>query len=555
MSFRPRLARRGRALLDDDARGVGLTVLAAAVAAVLVLPVVWLVVDAAGLGVRAIALTVDPRTLQVLLRSVALVAVVTAGSVLIGVALAVLTAQADLPFPRLFTVLSALPLVIPSYLGAFAAVSAFGPHGELADVLAPLGVSQVPTIYGFGGAAAVLTLYTYPYVFLTTRASLLSLDASLLAAARTLDCGRLEAFRRVTLPQILPGVAAGALLVALYTLSDFGTPNLMRVEVFTQFIFAQHNAFARDYAVLLSLHLVAVTALILAVESRIGADDAGAYTNRGNRGGATVSLGAWRYPATVLPIAVTALAIVLPIAIFGTWLVRGGVGYSLAAPEFSWSYGWNSVLLALLAAGASILLALPVAFQSATSGSRLAAFADRVSYVGYAIPGIVVGIALLRSSLEIAPAIHKTLPLLVFAYVVRFVPQAVGSIRASTMQIDRRLTEAARTLGAPPLATFRRVTLPLIAPGIATGGALVFLTTMKELPATLLLAPSDPATPLLAPSDPATPLPAPSGFDTLVTYIWRVKETGAYGQVAVPALVLIGVSALSMAVILAQENT
>ena len=533
MSFRSRLPSRGRALIDDDARGAGLTLLAAAIAAILVVPVVWLVIDASRLGARAVALTVDPRTLRVLLRSLALVAVVTAGSVLIGVALAVLTAQADLPFPRLFTVLSALPLVIPSYLGAFAAVSAFGPHGELAGVLTPLGVPRVPTIYGFAGAAAVLTLYTYPYVFLTTRASLLSLDASLLAAARTLDCGRLEAFRRVTLPQILPGVAAGALLVALYTLSDFGTPNLMRVEVFTQFIYARHRAYARDYAVLLSLHLVAVTALILAVESRIGADDAGAYTSRGNRGGAIVSLGAWRYPATVLPIAVTALAILLPIGIFGTWLVRGGVGYSLAAPEFSWSYGWNSVLLALLAAGASILLALPVAFQSATSGSRLAAFADWVSYVGYAIPGIVVGIALLRSSLEIAPAIHKTFPILVFAYVVRFVPQAVGSIRASTMQIDRRLTEAARTLGAPPLATFRRVTLPLIAPGIATGGALVFLTTMKELPATLLL--------------------APSGFDTLVTYIWRVEETGAYGQAAVPALVLVGVSALSMAVILRQE--
>jgi len=536
MRFRPRLPGRGRALLEDDARGVGLTLLAAAIAAVLVVPIAWLVFDAARLGGRAISLTVDPRTGQVLLRSVALVAVVTAGSVLIGVPLAILTAQTDLPFSRSFTVLSALPLVVPSYLGAFAAVSAFGPHGEFADALAHLGIGSVPTIYGFAGAAAVLTLYTYPYVFLTTRASLLSLDASLLSAARTLDCGRLEAFRRVTLPQILPGIAAGALLVALYTLSDFGTPNLMRVQVFTQFIYAQAtDAFARDYAVLLSVHLVAVTALILALESRIGADDAGAYASRGHRGGATVSLGVWRYPATLLPVGVTALAIVLPIAIFGTWLLRGGVGYSVGVPEFAWSYGWNSVLVALFATGVSALVALPIGVRSATGDSRVAAVADRVSYVGYAIPGIVVGIALLRSSLEVAPeTIYKTLPLLIFAYVVRFVPQAVGSIRASTMQVDPRLTEAARTLGTSPVAAFRRVTLPMIAPGIATGGALVFLTTMKELPATLLL--------------------APSGFDTLVTYIWRVQEIGAYGQAAIPALVLVGVSALSMAVVLAQEN-
>jgi iron(III) transport system permease protein len=195
----------------------------------------------------------------------------------------------------------------------------------------------------------------------------------------------------------------------------------------------------------------------------------------------------------------------------------------------------NSAYVALLAAAAAVVVALPIAFQSATRNSRLAALADRASYVGYAVPGIVLAIALIGSSLELAPAVYKTLPLLVFAYVVRFVPQAVGSIRTSTMQVDRRLTEAARTLGRSPLSAFRRVTLPLILPGIATGAALVFLTTMKELPATLLL--------------------SPLGFRTLVTYIWRVQEVGAYGQAAIPALVLVVLSALSMAVILRAENT
>jgi len=144
----------------------------------------------------------------------------------------------------------------------------------------------------------------------------------------------------------------------------------------------------------------------------------------------------------------------------------------------------------------------------------------------------VLGIALIRFSLEVVPAVYKTLPLLVFAYVVRFVPQAVGSMRTSTQQVDGRLTEASRVLGRSRLGTFRSVTLPLIAPGVATGAALVFLTTMKELPATLLL--------------------RPTGFGhTLVTYIWRVREAGLYGKAAVPALVLVVVSALSMAVILA----
>ncbi len=526
--------RNDRWLLDDDARSVGLTLLAATIGAILVLPVVWFVADAATLGEDAFELLTSKSTLRVLVTSIELVAVVTAGGIAIGVPLAVLTAQTDLPFSRFFTVISALPLAIPSYLGAFAALSATGPRGTLTEVLAPLGV-PVPEITGFAGAAVVLTLYTYPYVFLTTRASLLSLDGSLVAAARTLDCGRLEAFRRVTLPQIVPGIAAGALLIALYTLSDFGTPNFMGVSVFTQVIWARYDGILQSDVALLSLQLLAVTVVILAIESRIGADDAGAYASRGNRGGATAELGAWRYPATLLPITVAALAILTPIVIFGLlWLDGGGVGYDTAVPEFDWVYGLNSTYVALLAAIAGVVVAIPLAFRSASGNSRVAALADRASYVGYAVPGIVLGIALLGSSLELAPAVYKTIPLLVFAYVVRFVPQAVGSIRASTIQVDGRLTDAARTLGRSPLSTFRHVTFPLIAPGIASGAALIFLTTIKELPATLLL--------------------RPLGFDTLVTYIWRVQETGAYGQAAVPALVLVVVSALSMAVILRTEN-
>ncbi|AGB30670.1 binding-protein-dependent transport systems inner membrane component [Natrinema pellirubrum DSM 15624] len=537
MSVRDRVAKTVERAGDDDgsgATGVGLTLLAAAIAAVLVLPLLWLVVDAAGLGTRAFELAVDSQTIDVLIRSVALVTIVTGASVLIGVPLAVLTVQGEIPFPRFWTVLIALPLAVPSYLGAFAFVSAFGPQGELVGFLEPLGVDALPSVYGFTGAAFVLTLYTYPYVFLTTRASLLSMDGSLVEAARTLNSGRWEAFRRITLPQILPGIAAGALLVALYALADFGTPNIMRVEVFTQFIYARYNAFARDYAALLSLQLLTVTVIILAIESRIGADDSGAYESGGDRGTADLELGAWRYPALLLPIAIALLAIGLPIAIFTMWLNTGGPGYQLGRLTFDWEYGFNSAYVALLAALVSVLVALPIAIGSATSDSRVAALADRAPYIGYATPGIVLAIALLSFSLDVLPSIYKTVPLLVFAYVVRFMPQAIGSIRTSTLQVDQKLVEAARTLGRSRLNAFRSVTLPLILPGVAAGAALVFLTTMKELPATLML--------------------RPLGFETLVTYIWRVEEAGLYGQAAVPALVLVAISGLSMAVMLAQEG-
>jgi len=461
---------------------------------------------------------------------------VTVASVLLGVPLAVLTVQSDLPLRRLWTVLLALPLVVPSYIGAFAFVSAFGPRGALADALAPLGVESIPPIYGFPGAALVLTLYIYPYVFITTRAALLSTDPALVEAARTLNHSRLAAFRRVTLPRIVPGIAAGALLVALYTLSDFGTPAIMQVDVFTRSIYVAYNTFARDVAALLSLQLLTVTVFVLALETRLGTADRTAYATRGARRPGTVDirLGAWKLPALALCVAVVGLALVLPLAILGMWLTRSGPGFVGGGFAFSWRYGLNSVYVSALAAVVAVLAAIPVAHLSARRNGWLSTVFDRATYVGYAVPGVVLGLALVYFGSSILPTVYQTIPLLVFAYVVRFLPQAVGTTRSSVLQVDPKLVEAARTLGAPSLRAFRRVTLPLIAPGVAAGAALVFLTTMKELPATLLL--------------------RPTGFDTLVSYIWLVQEAGYYGLAAVPALVLVGISAVSMLVILARER-
>lgn len=522
----------------EDRRGLplGLTLLAASVAVLVVLPLLWLLERASLVGAHeAAALLTSTDNLAVLLNSVGLVAVVTFGSVVLGVPLAVLTVQTDLPFRRFWTITAALPLVVPSYIGAFSYVSAFGPRGQLADLLAPLGVERLPSIYGFHGAALVLVLFTYPYVFLTTRAALLSFDATLVEAARTLNHSRWAAFRRVTLPQITPGITAGALLVALYTLSDFGTPAIMQFEVFTQQIYVNYRAFGgRDLAALFSLQLVAVTLVILAIETRIGASQRGAYISRRARRPGEISLGRWRLPALAFAGSVATLTLAVPLAVLVLWLTWDNPGYASGALEFTWQYGWNSVLVSTAAAVVCILGAIPVAYLSARSDSRIATIIDRATYVGYAAPGVVIGFSLLYFGVTYAPILYQTTALLVFAYVVRFLPQALGTARSSLLQVDPKLVEAARTLGHRPTTAFRKVVLPLIMPGIAAGAALVFLTTMKELPATLML--------------------RPTGFDTFVTYIWRVRGSGHYGRAALPALVLVVISGLSMLVILARER-
>ena len=511
---------------------IAVLLLAGGVALAVLSPAAWLVLSALDVGIGpALSLFASPSTVEIVLNSALLVAAVTAGSVLLGVPLAVLTAQTDLPFRRFWTVVLALPLVVPSYIGAFAFVSAFGPRGTLADALSPLGIETIPAIYGLWGTVLVLTLFVYPYVFLTTRAALLAFDPAQIEAARTLNHSYLGAFRRVTLPQIAPGIAAGALLVALYALSDFGTPAIMQYDVFTRVIYVELNAFGQDRAALLSVLLLGLTVAILAVESRLSPDGEGTASDRRE---SAISLGVWTGPALAFCTLVATLCLLVPLSVLGMWLFRGGPGYAGGGFAFEWSVGLNSVSVAALAALVAALCALPVAYLSARTDSRLTELFDRATYLGYAAPGVVVGFALVYVGVRYVPALYQTLPLLVFAYVVRFLPQAVGTTRASVLGVERSLLEAARTLGDAPRSVFRRVTLPLIAPGVVAGAALVFLTTMKELPATLLL--------------------HPTGFETLVTYIWRVQSAGYYGAAALPALVLVFVSGLSMLVVLSREG-
>jgi iron(III) transport system permease protein len=532
------VATRDRTLLaaftSDDELPVGLTLLSAAIAALVLSPLVWVVASALdATGWRSLATA--PRTIEVFANSALMVVLVTGFSVALGVPTAYLTVRTDLPARRAFTVLLAMPLVVPSYIGAFAFVSAFGPRGELQDMLAPLGIEQLPSIYGLTGATLVLTLYTYPYVYITTRASLQSMDTRLVDAARTLRHTKWEAFKRVTVPQIEPAVAAGALLVSLYTLSDFGTPAIMRFDVFTRVIFVEYNDIlggGRDLASLLSLQLVVVTFVILAVEARVRGS--GVESDRTGRG-TTVRLGRWRWPAAAACLGITALALLVPLSILGLWLVRGSSSPSLA---FQPTYVFSTVAVGAAAALACAVLALPIAYLSSRSDHPVPWLIERASYVGYAVPGVVMGLALVFFGARYGGELYREglilLPLLVFAYVVRFLPQALGSSRAAFLGVSDTLPEAARTLGLTPREAFRQVTFPLVLPGVLGGAALVFLTTMKELPATLLLRPPE--------------------FKTLVTYIWSVQQSGYYGQAAFPAFVLLFVSALSMLVILATEK-
>lgn len=504
-----------------------------AVALLGLLPIAYLLVLAIG-GEEAGALVLRDRTITVLGRTLLLAVTVTGASVGIGLPLAWLTTRSDLPGRRWWTVLSIVPLVIPSYVGGYAIVAAFGPRGALQTLLEPLGVTRLPDLYGFPGAALALTLFSFPYVVLSVRGALVRLDPAYEEVSRSLGRGRWATFFGVTLPQLRPAVTAGALLVALYSLSDFGAVSLLQFDSFTRAIYVQYRAsFDPTLAAVLALMLVACTVTLLLLESRLR----GRARYHRSGGGAVrpvrpIRLGAWRWPALLFVLLITVLSVVVPVATIAFWLVRGAA----AGEPLNFVVGatLNSMLASGLAAALAVLASIPVAVLAVRRRDAIAAFIERATYVGFALPGIVIGLAFVFVAARYLPWIYQTLPLLLLAYLVRFTPEAVGVTRASLLQVSPRVEEVARTLGHSPGRVLRDVTLPIMRPGLVAAFALVFLTTMKELPTTILL--------------------APTGFDTLAVRIWSATSEGFFARAAAPALLMVVVAAGSLILILRSDR-
>ena len=507
---------------------------AAAVALLMLLPPVYLLVRAAESGTAALDILLSGRTLAILIRTVVLVGVVTAACAVLGVALAWLTLRTDLPFRRAFGVLTALPLAIPSYVFALLVIATLSPKGMLQGWLEPLGVERLPSLFGLPGAAFTLILLSFPYVALPVKAALRRIDPATEEAARSLGRSARGAFFHVTLPLLRPAIVSGSLLVALYTLSDFGAVSLLRYQTFTWAIFIQYEtAFDRSVAAALSLALTGLALALLVAESR--SRGRAAYhraTPGAQREPQVVRLGRWRWPAAAFAGGVVALSLAAPVAVLGYWVVRG---VSAGEPlDLLWSNALNTVYVSALAAGAAAIGAAPVALLSARHPGWAASLLERLAYVGFALPGLAVALAFVFFGASVLTPLYQTTLLLIAAYVTLFLPASLGATQTALRQVSPRLEEAARSLGKTPFHAFRLTTLPLLSRGAATGAALVFLLTMKELPATLILAPTE--------------------FRTLATSVWSAASEAFFARAAAPAILLIFAAGVPAALLTLRER-
>ncbi|MCA9829977.1 MAG: iron ABC transporter permease [Dehalococcoidia bacterium] len=520
MTFR--FGRRGRqapGFLWIPAVAVGLLSLA---------PVYYLAVRSTERGWEPWRDVAERSLWPLLVDSLQLAVVVVACSLAIALPGAWLTVRTDLPWRRAWAVALALPLAIPSYVMGLAVVAALGPRGLLQDWLQPLGVERLPEIYGLPAATLTLTAVSYPYLYIVLRAALRAADPSIEEAARSLGSGRLRAFASVTLPALMPAIAAGSLLVALYALSDFGGVATVRYTTFTRAVFLEYtSSFDRSRAAVLGVMLgvLAVTVLMLELLAR------SRYQSR-LRSARTapstpIPLGRWRWPATGYLAIIVLVSEVLPVFVLCWWLGRG-IAAGTDLPDVRGPLE-HTLTLGLAGAAITTVLALAPAVLSARYGGFMARVVEQATFIAHALPGLVIALALVFFGIAYARPLYQTTWMLLLAYVVLFVPNALAALRAPLLRQDPHLEDAAASLGRRPFSTLATVTLPLARPGASAAFVLVFLTIVKELPATLLL--------------------SPPGYRTLAGVTWSTSSEAFLGSAALPGLLIIGLAALPAAVL------
>ncbi|CAJ1891595.1 ABC transporter permease [Aeromonas sp. 82P] len=514
-----------------------------AIALLLGLPVIALLFSAFSAEGELFRHLADTVLLDYLGNTLGLVVGVVLLSLLFGVPTAWLVAMCQVPGRRALQWALMLPMAMPSYIVAYVYTDLLDYSGPLQAGLRALFGWNSPADYWFpavrslGGAAWVLALVLFPYVYLLTRASFLEQSVSLIHSSRLLGCTPWQSFRRLSLPLARPAIMVAVSLVAMETLADFATVHFFAINTLTTAVYDTWLGYGSlATAAKLSCLMLLAVVLLIALERRSRSRQQVFQKSMGHEQ-------PLRYPLRGMSRALAA---------FWCWgLVLAGFGlpfvilldYGVRYFELSWTpefvrFAGNSLLISALTALLAMGIALLLGFFRRLDGGIKSLLPLRIAAMGYAMPGTVLAIGVLVPLTALDFAINDlaewlgrqgpgllltgTITAIVFGYLVRFVAIAIGSVESSMGKISPSLDMAARSLGQGDGGMLRRVHLPLVRRGLFAGAMLVFIESMKELPAALLL--------------------RPFNFDTLATHVYQfvsdeMLERGALGAIVI---VLVG---------------
>ena len=481
------------------------------VAALLALPLVFLLVEARGAGLSNVRqLIFRQLTAQLLWNTVRLTVTVTVACAVLGTAAAWFVERTDLPGRRVWAVLVVVPLAIPDFVVSF-------------------GWNSLWTwVTGFRGAVLVMTLAVYPLVYLPVAANLRGADPGQEEVARSLGSGRVKTFVKITLGQAKGAIAGGCLLVALVVLAEYGAFEILGFRTFTTEIYTQFQSYSFATSCALSVVLVVLGLVVLAGEGSVNRSSV-----RIAKSGPMVQrlsppqvLGRMRWPVLAGFAALTVLALGVPVGACIYWIVDGQPqGLSGGANVSMLSAAWHTGLYGAAAAAVATVMAFPVALLAVRHAGKMRHLLERSTYLVLAMPGVVIAFSLFYFTERYAGGFSDgTAPLLIVCYAIMFFPLALVGVKASLARAPAGLEEVARSLGQNKLKALCRVTLRLTGPGLVAAFCLVFLEAVTELTATLLL--------------------IPPNTQTLATQFWSYEQNLAYSQAAPFALVMIVVAAL-----------
>ena len=477
-------------------------------AGLVLLPLTFLIVEAMHSGWSEVHRLLFRHSVAVLLwNTVRLTFACTLLCAAIGVGAAWCVERTTLRWRRAWAVLLVLPLGIPDFVVGFG------------------WVSLDHSLHGYWAAVLVMTLSLYPLVYLPAATALSRLDGSLQEAARSLGMGPWRTFWSVTARQIRPAVLGGCLLVTLGLLAEYGAFEIVQYQTFTVAIFTEFKlGFDAVSACALSLVLVLLSVAVLGGELALGGRGRLWRSGPGARRMAPrAELGRWGAPAVLLALVLlAALALGVPLAALAYWMIRGS-STTLPSSSILPALG-HTALYSAAAAAISTLLAIPVTTLSIRHRNRLTLVIERLAYLPMALPGLVIALGLVSFTVRYALPLYESPLELIVAYAVLFLPLAVVGVRTAMAQAPANLEDVGRSLGCSPAAAWRRITLPLIAPGLAAAFAFVFISSATELTATLLL--------------------RPTGVNTLATQFWEYTSNFAYGAAAPYALLMVAISAI-----------
>jgi len=461
---------------------------------------------------------------------------VAAGTLLLGVSLAWLTAVCEFPGRKFFSWALMLPLTLPAYVTAFVVLGLFDYPGPVQTFLrgimgAPL--AYFPDVRGRFGVCLVMVLAFYPYVYLLARNAFQTQGKRSLEAAQSLGLSRTQGFFKVSLPMARPWIAGGLMLALMETLADFGTVAVFNYDTFTTAIYkAWFGLFSLEAASQLASLLIIIAFALLVIEQQSRARMRYAEAKPSAKAERIALQGARRYVATALAAAVLFFAFLLPVTQLLIW--SAGV----FAKDFDARYLgllWHSLLLAALAATLTCGVALLVAYAARREPGALTRWSVRFATLGYALPGTVLAVGifipitwlhnrlsasasqLLETELDLL--LQSALAIMLLAYLVRFLAVGYNPIDSAMGRITRSIDEAALAMGLSGRAILRRVHLPMLKGSLLTAATLVFVDVMKEMPITLMT--------------------RPFGWDTLAVRIFEMTSEGQWERAALPSVALV----------------